>query len=360
MRVVHITATHLNQAGGIPLVLKQLVKEQNKIDSMSSMVISLVADVDQIQSEYFVHIQIENLELYLKKVVPDVVIIHSFYHFEYSYVARVLQRNGIRYYIEPHGSFMKEGMKKSHIKKSIANQTVFKKLIHSAYGFIYLCEGERKNSIFHTRNDILIPNGIDRCEYNTLKSKRIRFYYIGRYDIHEKGLDLLLDAIDVFENQGVYIEMGFFGDGDKRSKEYIRKRISKYKVVSVKDYGPIYGEAKNNILSGYNISILLSRHEGLPMTVLESWNYGNPCIVSPTTNVAEEAVCNKIGWKVELNVKDIVQGIKKAIIEYSEERDRFIEDCKQHVLSNYSWRKIANFSFEALNVVVNSKTYNNL
>lgn len=49
MKILHITATHLKPDGGVPIVLKKLVIEQNKIDNIKSTVISLVADVDDMQ-----------------------------------------------------------------------------------------------------------------------------------------------------------------------------------------------------------------------------------------------------------------------------------------------------------------------
>ena len=60
---------------------------------------------------------------------------------EYSKVADILIRDKIPYYIEPHGSFMKFGMNKSRLKKVIANATFFRRLIRSAYGYIYLNKG---------------------------------------------------------------------------------------------------------------------------------------------------------------------------------------------------------------------------
>ena len=53
MKLLHITATHLKPDGGVPVVLKELVTEQNKINNFESRVISVVASVEEMHSPYF-------------------------------------------------------------------------------------------------------------------------------------------------------------------------------------------------------------------------------------------------------------------------------------------------------------------
>ena len=351
MKIVHLTATHLNGTGGIPTVLKNLVEEQNKIETVEAKVVSLNADVSHMQSEHFVQININELEKYFKDYKPDIVIIHSFYHVEYAKVAKILKRHHIRYYIEPHGSFMKEGMKKSRIKKQIANSTLFRILIHSAFGYIYLNEGERQRSIYHTKNDVIIPNGIDLFNKTISKSDSVKLYYIGRYDIHEKGIDLLLEALSLLDMQGCSFVFDFFGDGNQESRNYISDKISEFRNITCNIHDPIFGDEKDTVLSKYNISVLLSRHEGLPMTILESWNYGNPCIVTPETNMAEECVTEGIGWSVDNDVEKIAKLIKKVVEEYSNDNEGFIKRCRVHIEKQYSWEKIANQSCRVLRLL---------
>ena len=349
MKVIHITATHLNSAGGIPVVLKSLVEEQNKLEKMDAMVVSLNADVSHLNSRYFVHVNLREIEDFLKKEKPEIAIIHSFFHLEYSYVAQLLYKNHIKYYIEPHGSFMKAGMNKSRIKKTIANATVFRKLINRAYGYIYLNSGEQQRSLYHTSNDVIIPNGISYYKNTPSKSDTIKMYYIGRYDIHEKGIDTLIEALIILDKLGESFTFDFFGDGSKENIDFIVGRTTGLENIVVQVHGPIYGDEKDGILSQYNISVLLSRHEGLPMTILESWNYGNPCIVTPDTNMANEAQTGKIGWSVELDAEKVAAIMSKAMCDYKINKDRYIERCRKHICSKYLWSQIAERSYVVLN-----------
>lgn len=329
--------------------MKNLVEEQNKIDNMKAMVVSLNADVSHLHSHYFVNVNLRNLENYLKKQNPEIVIIHSFFHLEYACVAQILIKNHIKYYIEPHGSFMKAGLKKSKLKKTIANATVFRRLLSCAYGYIYLNKGEQERSFYHTDHDVIIPNGIVYYKNVPNKSDTIKMYYIGRYDIHEKGIDTLIDALILLDKRGMSFTFDFYGNGSKDDVAFIVDRTTELKNIAVQVHGPIYDDEKDIILSHYNISVLLSRHEGLPMTILESWNYGNPCIVTPDTNMAHEAQIEQIGWSVELDAEKVAKIMSSAMYDYLKDKGCYIERCRKHICSEYLWRRIAERSYRVLN-----------
>ena len=95
--------------------------------------------------------------------------------------------------------------------------------------------------------------------------------------------------------------------------------------------------------------LLTSRYEGFPMTILEAWSYGNPCLVTPGTNVADEIAINNLGWTVNLTADSIADGIKKALKDYSVSRADYVSRCKEYVCKNYSWKIIAKTSYKLLN-----------
>lgn len=356
MKLLHITATHLKPEGGVPVVLKELVTEQNKIKGFTAKVISLVAPVDSMDSEYFEYVNKISFEKYILCYRPDCAILHSFHYMEYNYVVTVLNRYGIRYYIEPHGSFGTAAMRKSWLKKRIANLTVFRKQISKAYGFIFLNEAEKNNSVYRTNNDVIIPNGIRSDSVYTgetndnVNPNQVEFYYIGRYDINHKGLDYLFDALDLLdEGENKYV-INLWGKGDDKSTEYINRRIGQYSHIVVKQNGPIYGDEKNKSLEQIGPMILTSRYEGFPMTILEAWSYGNPCIVTKGTNVKEEVEMNGLGWGVELEPRAIADGIICAAKEYSSNRKYYVKTCKAYVQQIYDWRVIAEQSYSLLDI----------
>ncbi len=351
MKILHITAmSQLSPNSGIPAVLKQLTDAQNKIEGVESIVLSLCGEVDKLDSHYFYFIANESIEKFLERYKPDLAVIHSFFHVEHIKAVKALKRNNIPFFIEPHGSFGENAMKKGALKKRIANSTIFRPQIKDSSGYIYTNQAEKNDSIYRKEKVLVIPNGIvPEVVYSANKKNVISynepvFYFLGRYDIHHKGLDYLFDALDILEEKKYLITLKLYGTGNKKQLEYVNSRIKKYAYISVSNCGTIYGEAKKEALELANILVLTSRYEGSPMTVLDGLSYGNPCIVTPGTNVADEVSQNSIGWQCSLKAESIADTIIKAVEDYRTQNIDYIDRCKKYVLENYSWDKIAEYS----------------
>ena len=343
MRLLHVTATHLNLAGGIPVVLRDLVSAQNEIDGFEARVLSIKADISAMNSQFFDFLGDASFDNYIEEYKPDVVIFHSHYYFEYLKLYRSLVKKNIPYFIEPHGSFGKAALQKSRLKKQVANNIVLRPFMKRAYGYVFLNEAEKNDAQFRTRRDLIIPNGINS---NEMKSEiqpqdPWSFYYIGRFDVIHKGLDHLFDALDILDKQKEKVSVRLYGTGTDEEVGYVNTRIKNLQFVSAINCGPIYGEEQVKALEQCGIMLLTSRYEGFPMTVLEAWKYGNPCLVTPGTNVADEIQDNDLGWVTVLDSNMIADSIKKAISEFSKNRESYIRNAKQHVAYEYNWNRIA-------------------
>lgn len=352
MKLLHITATHLNPTGGVPVVLKNLVEEQNSIDGFIARVLSLSATINGMNSTYFDVLGDESFIEYIQRYQPDVAIIHSFFYTAYNSIVSNLVRMGIPYYIEPHGSFGKAAMKKSKLKKIIANNTIFRKQLKNAKGFIFLNIAEQKDSVYKTPNDFIIPNGIvtDNIREDIKREQQKFIYFIGRYDINHKGLDYLISALKMLDDRGKTYSIRVYGNGNDKATKYLKKSAASFKNIKLDIMGSLFGKEKDNILEQCGPMLLTSRYEGFPMTVLEAWSYGNPCIVTPGTNVWNETKKNGLGWGVNLDAQSIADGIDYAMCDYAVRREEYIENCKQYVKNNYSWNRIAMVSYEQFEI----------
>lgn len=354
MRLLHITATHLKPDGGVPVVLKELADAQNEIDDFEVKVISVVAPVDEMNSKTFEYVPKKSFSRYVLEFDPDFAILHSFFYVDYNWVVNELFNKNVRFFIEPHGSFGKEAMKKSHMKKIVANSTIFRKQLERSSGYIFLNRAEYEDSVYHKKYDMIIPNGVKCVQNKKLKNncEDVTIYFIGRYDINHKGLDFLFDALDLLEMEKYRCSFAFWGKGNAKANEYIETRIKKYKYVLVSKKDSIYGEKKDLQLEQLGPMILTSRYEGFPMTILEAWTYGNPCIVTPGTNVSDEIVENELGWVTEMTAIDISICIKTAIEQYGKYRQEYIKRTKEYVEKKYSWKKIARKSYDLLSKII--------
>ena len=355
LKLLHITATHLNEKGGIPVVLDNLVSAQNGITGLTAKVLAVKKGVNQLANQFFYYIhELKEIEKFIIYYNPDVVVIHSVYYKEYYSISKILRKHKIKYLIEPHSAFCKAAQQKSYMKKYIANNTILRDFIKKAHGYIYLNNAEREKSVFDTINDIIVPNGIILdtkhiiAEQVAKDNSIFKLYFIGRFDLVAKGLYVLFDAIDILDKKRSNITIDFFGSGNSVEEQYIDNRISKLKNIKVHKMGALYGEEKVERLSKYHAMILTSKYEGFPMTVLEALSYGKPCIVTEGTNVVDLVSENKLGIATTDDPEDIANSILRFKEEYFKCPKSYEDRCREMIAEQYNWSNIAQQSYDAL------------
>ncbi len=116
----------------------------------------------------------------------------------------------------------------------------------------------------------VIPQGIDCITEYVSLGRYIAF--LGRIDISQKGLDLLVEALKGSKN----IEVLVAGDGKDREK--FLKIIKD--APHIRYVGKVSGEEKYNFIKNAKFLIVPSRFEGQGIVVLESASMGKPVIVS--------------------------------------------------------------------------------
>ena len=342
---------------GITYVLSNLMLEQNKIPGIESHVLAFYKIGDTIY-EGFEAILENEFDRYLDVLNPDLVIIHSFYYISYIKAAKCLRDRNIPYFLEPHGAFGKNAMKKSKLKKIIANATIFRSLIKKSSGIIYLIDAEKRDTNYNSNISAVIPNGINinTVEVSASKPPLVtpEIYFLGRYDMHHKGLDYMFGALRILDSKGMDFVFKMYGRGSKDQEDYINNNIANLRHIKAYNCGAILGCEKKKALEQANILLLTSRYEGFPMAILDSFCYGNPCIVTPGTNVIEEVEKNGLGWATQLDEQTIANTIINAIQDYQVHYEEYYRKCKEYVLENYSWEKIAQLSIREYKRMLNN------
>lgn len=135
---------------------------------------------------------------------------------------------------------------------------------------------EREN-----RTIAVISNGIDAdiLKYNPHPLDYI--LYMGRIDVHIKGIDTLIEAYSQFMKDYPNIKLVIAGDGRENVKlnrilddlpESVRRNIDLA--------GWVDGERKSDLFRGALMVVVPSRYETQNIVALEALGYGKPVIVS--------------------------------------------------------------------------------
>lgn len=348
MKILHIAEIH-SRVNGIKDVVFHLADNQKKLSN--DVHIFSIANDDDVQNTDMLLKLYGNIHFYhcVKKLMPDIVILHSLYKWPYLCFSLILRGLGIPYLIEAHGAMSKANQQKSKWKKRIVNFLFFRQFIRRSAGIVYLCKEEKESSIFvNDTNSLIIPNAINLPPSLNIKyinhDEHIKIIFLGRFDILHKGLDVLVEAIGIMHDALIrnHTKILFYGYGD--GDKILRKSISQYQDVS-EVCGPVYGDDKALAYENGNIFILTSRYEGFPIAILEALSYGLPCIVTPQTNVSTLIQKNCAGWVTELSPKCIAQTVLYALEDY---RINSLQMQKNafRVVQDYSWDKIAQESIE--------------
>ena len=122
----------------------------------------------------------------------------------------------------------------------------------------------------------IVKQGVDSSYLNVKPRKVEHIVFMGRFDIGQKGIDLLLEAYKkIYENICLPLVLIGYGPDEKNVRNLIYKLNLKDKVLIV---GAKFGNEKLEILSKAKFLVVSSRQEGFCITALEALAVGIPVV----------------------------------------------------------------------------------
>jgi glycosyltransferase involved in cell wall biosynthesis len=209
----------------------------------------------------------------------------------YSTLAKFLHKNQIPFVITPHGAYNKIAMQRSRISKAIYYQ-IFESHVLEYCNYIHAIGASEVagiSGLYANDKTQLIPYGFDTTQITRTQDPdpdTFVFGFVGRLDIHTKGLDLIIAAFKKFQSINQKTFLWIIGNGSDFFK--LQSLIEKNKLQDhVILFGSKYGQEKDHLMSAMNVFVHPSRNEGLPSSVIEASSLGIPSIVSIATNIAD-------------------------------------------------------------------------
>jgi len=230
-------------------------------------------------------------------------------------IASFMERHGISFVMTPHGAYNTIARQRSKWKKRIYFRLVEKRILEHASRIhcIGQSEVDGMKEVFGGDKAFLLPYGYDTTVEDRRPGSSVKYLFVvgfvGRLDIHTKGLDLLVKGFRTLYRTENLSRLWIIGDGPERpALEALIKENGLEKAVVL--WGSKYGAEKDELIRQMHVFAHPSRNEGLPSAVLEASALGVPCIVSNATNVAGvvEQYQSGIGIANE-NVADLADGL---------------------------------------------------
>lgn len=345
MNIVHICSIDNDKANGISNVVPYHFIYQSKLANVAiincnSIVIELLKNQKNYYSLDSLNNDIFNNPCFKYKI--DIVVFHGIYFPKYIRISKQLKKYNIPYIIVPHGSLTVEAQKIKFLKKIIGNLFLFNKFIYGARAIQYLSNSEASRSLI--KKDYFVSgNGMEKPKYkkNYFSDNGMKLIYVGRYDVHIKGLDLIIEACSLIktfmENNNITIDL--YGSCIEEKKKII-KLVSDNnldKIISVND--SIFDKDKINKILEHDVFIQTSRSEGQPLGIMEAMFLGMPIIVSDGTTFGNVVKYNNCGY-----VCNSPKEISDKIIECFKNMNKLkllSENSYLYALNNFSWTILA-------------------
>jgi glycosyltransferase involved in cell wall biosynthesis len=297
---------------------------------------------------------------YIRKLItrfqPNIAHIKSLWTPFHARSASVLRQLNVPYIVEPGGHLNpyllshRFGGKKMQPHQKLArllyHQFVDLPLCRQASGIRALSNWEAEIMQPMVRNQIkTIPLGFNRewitCERLKAdfpsKDQPLRLNYLGRLDIAQKGLDLVLEAMKIIQklNFEHRFRVRLSGPDVCGSTNRLHQIIEGFGLKNVVIESGCFGEAKLDFFRCTDIFLHLSRIEEMAKLAREAIGAGVPVMASLESNFGDWVRKEESGLVVGLNP----QSVAKQLIALSE-KPSLIKEMASKTLkhaSEYSW-----------------------
>jgi glycosyltransferase involved in cell wall biosynthesis len=205
---------------------------------------------------------------------------------------------------------------------------------------IVVSEATKKRFRFNDKHNLqIISNGISRESLNIEPDESDYILYLGRIDIHQKGLDILLNAYKAFYRKFMDIRLIIAGDGrDMKKFKGIINSLPEDVQKNIVLAGWVEGEKKLSLLQNALMVVIPSRYETQGIVVLEAMAAGKPVVASDIPELRyimeyRAGMSFKTGSPASL-----VRSMTDCIA--SEERKKMGEEGRKWV-KDFTWENIA-------------------
>jgi glycosyltransferase involved in cell wall biosynthesis len=282
----------------------------------------------------------------------DLVHLHGVWDPLIYAVSRLAAKAGKPYVVTPHGMLDPWSLSQKRMKKQIALQLGYRRMLNGAAFLHFLNSDERDltRDLQLTARSLIIPNGIFLEELDPLPARgKFRdahrelagakiVLFLSRLH-YKKGLDYLADAFAVVVKDFPDARLVVAGpdDGAKAAFEQQTARLGIADRVHL--VGPLYGAEKIAALRDCDCFCLPSRQEGFSLAVTEAMACESPVVISAECHFPEVAQAGA-GIIAKLNASDIAAGIK-TVLQDADSAKRMGLAGRELVVSRFTWPKVA-------------------
>lgn len=291
---------------------------------------------------------------------PDLVLINGLFSPQNAMLARGLRRSDLAYVVAPHDPYNDAMFAKNRLAKQMFWRLFEQPMLAGAHAVQVL--DARHGAFLSARGIhnpvIAVPNGVDAADAELVGAAHLtapvtapstdrpaRFFFLGRIDQANKGLDLLIDAFARFA-AGRPVQLTLQGPdaGDAqalRARAAARGLDDRFTLLD-----PDHDTPSPLLVAGHDVFCLPSRYEGFGLAALEAMLAGRVLLVSDVGGIAGHVTSSGCGVVVTPSVEDILRGLD-ALWARRTEWPAMGMRGRTHALTQLSWAGIGRAALEA-------------
>lgn len=369
MKVLHAYRDFLEE-GGVPYEARSLARAQAQLGH-EVMAVSLKKSTGSRVSPGdfpLPVVEVENgargLAMFrdvLRTFKPDVVHFYSLWVPVHNLWAREVLRVDVPYVVAPHGALnpymlaRRFGEKRStfvhHSVKWAYRRFMDIPFLRRAVAVHALSDYEASLALeVGAKRVFIAPNGVDQAWLRPFVRRELHrpvtFLYLGRLDIYQKGLDLILDAFGglVKDGLGSTFRLVFAGPSVGDSMGFLKKRAREL-GVDVEFTGAVWGDEKERVWREANFFLHASRFEGMARAVREAVAHGVPVVASRESNYGDwiERMGSKfrIGRVFSIGERKALERILRDLLQIGTETYTALAENALSWANRYTWTRVA-------------------
>jgi glycosyltransferase involved in cell wall biosynthesis len=273
----------------------------------------------------------------------DVVHVHGGFNPSNTAVSSRLSRP---YVFSPHSAYDPVSLRRSRTRKVFYKMAFERRMLRRASLVVALTEAEEADvrAFGVDARTAVIPNGVapppgevDRGIFRRRLGISVSTpltVFVGRLDTWRKGLDVLVRGLAAAPQWHAALIGPPFRDVGR-----LTRLIQQYALGErVHLVGELHGSRLLEAVGSADVFALLSRWEGLPMTLLEALSLEVPALVSPEVDRTIEVEASGAGWVAEQDgVGEVLRRIANTSPEVLGEKRR----AAATLAARYAWRSVA-------------------
>ena len=254
---------------------------------------------------------------------PDIVHFHSVFRPLHGLLARRLVDVGVPYVVSPHSGYAPESLARRQLLKRPYTRLIERRFVAGASGASCLTATESDDlhrfSPTFAGPTTVVPNALEDAGAAVRWSPvagRPQVVTLCRYDVRQKGLDRLARLARLCPQADFVV----YGEQDK-NEQFLTDRLRRLAPANFFLRPPVFDAEKADVLAGATVFALLSRWEGLSMSLVEALAAGVPCAVSGYVGRTLPAVGGGVGLVLDDDLEIAGAQLRAAL----EERTRLSE-----------------------------------